>query len=576
LNYDKGAYHIRLRVRPDDVATVRLRVGDTRIPLQEVGRDTLYATYSARYSRALGTSFTYTFELVDGSLKQQVGPFRLDSRSYRPFVVPAWAERAVFYQIFPDRFDNGRKENDPDDVMSWDANPTYSNRFGGDLAGIQKRIPYLAQLGVRSIYLNPVFASPSNHRYEADSYELVDPQLGSNAEFTALGQALKEKGMGLVMDLALNHTSPNFFAFKDIREKERASRYLDWYTVRDFPVRVGPNPNYEAWYGFPSMPKLNTMHPPTTEYLLSVPKFWAKRVPGLDGFRLDVANEVDMRFWRKFRSTVKSQDRNHWIVGEHWGDGRPWLGGDQWDSMMGYQFRDASLKFFVNRSVDSAEFGNQLMATYSSYPPQVSRSLMNLLSSHDTPRFLTLLKGDERMHRLAATVQMTWPGAPSIYYGEEIGMLGGVDPDNRRGMQWTKVSPELTMLRFYRDLIQVRNKSRALQSGDVRLIWAKPNSDAFAFKRTYEREHIIVLINRGSQPVNIPLTSRSAYQVIFSTGETVASSPQTSSFRIGPTSAVVLRHSANPETRVRRSTRASASTSALRLGAGTSQEHHSK
>ncbi|MDX2066638.1 MAG: alpha amylase N-terminal ig-like domain-containing protein, partial [Fimbriimonadaceae bacterium] len=262
LNYDQGRYVIRLRVRPDDVASVTLVVGTTRYAMREVGRDSLYAYYSIGYRRPLGQAFSYQFELRDGAATELVGPYRLDPKAYRPFVVPAWVEKSVFYQIFPDRFKNGRRDNDPAGVQPWNGNPTYGNRFGGDLAGIRQEIPYLSRLGVRSIYLNPVFASPSNHRYEADSYELIDKELGSNAEFVDLGKALKAKGMGVVMDLALNHTSPNFFAFQDIREKERASKYLSWYTVRDFPVRVGPNPNYEAWYGFPSMPKLNTMNPP--------------------------------------------------------------------------------------------------------------------------------------------------------------------------------------------------------------------------------------------------------------------------------------------------------------------------
>jgi glycosidase len=276
-------------------------------------------------------------------------------------------------------------------------------------------------------------------------------------------------------------------------------------------VRVQNNPNYEAWNNYPSMPKLNLMNPATSEAMLQLVDFWKEQVP-LAGLRLDVANEVDMRFWRKLRERTKGLDSQMWIVGEVWGDGSPWLGGDQWDSVMNYQFRDACIGFFAEGKTSPSQFARRLVETHQSYLPQVSRNMMNLLSSHDTPRFLTLCKDDVKLHQLAATVQFTWIGAPSIYYGEELGMPGGADPDNRRGMQWEKVTPDNEMLRYYKKLIQIRNSNRALQSGEPSILLASDKAKTIAYARILDGNIAIVALNRSSQPqtleIPLPRTSK--------------------------------------------------------------------
>ncbi len=521
LNYDRGQLTLAFRVRPGDARSIAAVVDGKPLPLEKQGEDELYARYRVCVPWDRKTDLSYAFEIADGAKTFRFGangltadaatakPFTLKASEYKPFAVPGWVERSVFYQIFPDRFENGDTANDPKKREPWDGSPAWFNRFGGDVAGVEKRADHLVSLGVGAVYFNPVFQSPSNHRYDAEDFKKIDPEFGTNAEFARLTKSLEKRGVKTVMDFVFNHSATTFFAFQDIRDKAEASTYKDWYFVNSYPVNIGENPNYQAWYGFASMPKMNVMNPATHDYLLSLVDYWKKEVP-LAGIRLDVANEVDQRFWRDLRVKVKALDPEMWIVGEVWGDGSPWLGGDQWDSVMNYQFRDACLRFFAEEKSTPTQFTSRLMALDASYAPQVSRNMMNLLSSHDTPRFLTLCKSNADMHKLAATLQFTWVGAPSIYYGEEIGMEGGGDPENRRGMEWQKATTTNPMLRYYKTLIATRNKSRALQSGDAHILTTSDTDGTLAFARTLDKDVAIVALNRSREPRTVTVSLANA------------------------------------------------------------------
>jgi glycosidase len=513
LNYDRGKLIISLRTRPHDLRQIYLITAARRYLMRLIKSDDLYAFYQCEIAWDRKQNLSYNFELWDGKKKLLFGAnglaapyrsFQIIAKNFVPFQVPDWVERTVFYQIFPDRFENGDKANDPPDVVAWNTKPQWFNRFGGDVAGVRKRLPYLKELGISSVYFNPVFQSPSNHRYDAEDFKKIDPQFGTNAEFVALTRELQASGIRTVMDFVFNHTATTFPAFVDVRQKGEASAYKNWYFIKSYPVRVQNNPNYVAWNNYQSMPKLNLLNPATSEAMLQLVDFWKEQVP-LAGLRLDVANEVDMRFWRKLRGRAKNLDSQMWIVGEVWGDGAPWLGGDQWDSVMNYQFRDACIGFFAEDKTSPSQFARRLMEIHQSYLPQVSRNMMNLLSSHDTPRFLTLCKDDVKLHQLAATVQFTWIGAPSIYYGEELGMPGGADPDNRRGMQWEKATPDNEMLRHYKKLIQIRNSNRALQSGEPSILLANDKAKTIAYARILDGNIAIVALNRSSQPQTLEI-----------------------------------------------------------------------
>jgi glycosidase len=518
LNYDQGQLTLTLRARAGDIQAASVRINGRVLPMVLTSSDDLYAFYTARLPWNRKSDLSYRFAVRDGGALKYLGasgvavsaavarPFVLSAAKFQPFVVPGWVEKSVIYQIFPDRFANGDKSNDPRDVVAWDTAPTWFNRFGGDAAGVQSHLKYLQDLGVSAVYFNPVFASPSNHRYDASEFKKIDPQFGTNEEFATLTRAMQKRGIRTVMDFVFNHTATNFAPFQDIRDKGETSIYKDWYFIRSFPVRVEDKPNYEAWYGYPSMPKLNVLNPPTRDYLLGLVNFW-KQNAALSGLRLDVANEVKPEFWRLLRKRAKGIDSNLWIVGEQWGDAKPWLGGDQWDSVMNYQFRDAALRYFARGETKPSQFVALLMEIYNSYAPQVSRNAMNLLSSHDTPRFLTECKNDAALHRLATTLQFTWPGVPSIYYGEELGMEGGGDPGNRRGMEWSRTNAQNEMLRFYKTLIRVRQSSHALQSGSPQVLVADDAANTLAFARIFGSDAAIVALNRSDEArtMQIPL-----------------------------------------------------------------------
>lgn len=518
LNYDRGHLTLSLRLRTGDASSASVIAGGTKYPLRLAGQDELYARYVAAVPWDRKTDLTYRFTVSDGDKVFGVGangltptaaaaaPFTLAAKTFTPFVVPGWVERGALYQIFPDRFANGDPRNDPADVQPADAKPTYYNRFGGDAAGVRKHLDYLQSLGVGAVYFNPVFASPSNHRYDTTDYHSIDPQFGTNAEFSTLTADMKSRGIRTVMDFVLNHTATNFAPFADIRKNGAASSYKDWYYIQGYPIHGGAHPNYTAWFGFESMPKLNVMNPATHEYLLGLVPYWRERAP-LSGMRLDVAGEVDQRLWRDLRREVKATDPDIWIVGEFWGNASQWLQGDQWDSVMNYQFRDACLRFVAEGKTKPSQFADRLMSVYAAYPPQVDRNLMNLLSSHDTPRFLTLCGENAALDRLAVAVQFTWVGAPSIYYGEEIGMSGGADPDNRRMMDWARATDTNPMLTYYKKMIAIRKSSRALQSGDPVILQTDDAADTLSYARVLDNDAVVVVINRSSEPrtITVPL-----------------------------------------------------------------------
>lgn len=555
LNYDRGKLRLVLRARPNDLRQVRLVTSGKTIPMQLSRSDELYANYTVELPWDRKANISYEFEIVDGNRVSRYGanglsstprPFQLVAKTFRPFVVPSWVEKTVFYQIFPDRFDNGDKSNDPPNVQPWDTKPSGFSRLGGDVAGVEKHVDYLSGLGISAVYFNPVFKSPSNHRYDAQDYKTLDPEFGTNAEFSALTKDLQKRGIRTVMDFVFNHTATTFAPFADIIKEGETSPYKNWYFINSYPVKVQEPPNYVAWFNYSAMPKLNLQNPPTRDYMLGLVNYWKEQVP-LAGLRLDVANEVDMRFWRLLRTRAKGIDPQIWIVGEVWGDGTPWLGGDQWDSTMNYPFLFANSDFFAEGKTSSTQFTKSLMDLYNRYPPQVSRNMMNLLSSHDTPRFLDRCHNDERLQRLAATVQFTWVGAPSIYYGEELGMQGGADPDNRRGMQWSLATSNNPTLSYYKQLIRIRNGSHALQSGDPKILLSDDTHKTLVYSRTLGKETAITAINRSEDPqtILISLSAQSPNQFTDAlSGQTFQKGDNNQlKVQLAPLSGVILLHS---------------------------------
>jgi len=448
--------------------------------------------------------------------------------------VPEWAKGAFIYQIFPDRFANGDRSTDPPDVEPWHSPPHSRGFKGGDLTGVRSRLGYLSDLGVEMIYLNPIFSSPSNHRYDAADYYTVDPMLGGNAALQSLVLDAHAKGMKVIVDASFNHVHPRFFAFADLIERGERSEYRDWFVVNEWPLRIryrpskkggwiedwipvwkkeigipveeakdpGPpvEPTYDSWYGVPSMPRLNLANPGTRRYALDVARHWVSEF-GIDGWRMDVARYVDHDFWADFRKAVKAVNPDAYLLSEIMGDASAWMGEAGFDATMNYTFRDLAVSFLAKEEKDGSETIRDLARMMVMYPWAVTLANQNLIGSHDTPRFLTVAGGALWRLRLATVLQFTIPGAPGVYYGDEVGLSGGHDPGSRAGFPWEPDPTRHEIHRTITDLVALRRSQPALVAGD----WSPLASGRhfFAFERRLGRRRAVVAINRGARAVHV-------------------------------------------------------------------------
>lgn len=433
------------------------------------------------------------------------------------FAQPDWVRAAVVYQIFPDRFCNGDPSGDPPGHMDWNARPATREPAGGDLAGIRQRLGYLQELGINCIYLTPIFAAPAYHKYDTTDYFRVDPAFGSNAAFADLVAEAHGAGTRVILDAVFNHSGSTWFAFRDVVEQGADSPYAGWfYELREFPVDEA-RINYETFADrVASMPKLDTANPDCADYLLKVAEHWI-RAAGIDGWRLDVANEVDHRFWRRFRDRVKAANPQAFIIGEVWHDPTDWLQGDQFDSVMNYPWRTATLAFLKGQ-IDAAEYDGLLTRQRFHYPAEVRRGLLNLLGSHDTPRIRTEA-GSRAKAALGTLLLLTAPGVPMIYAGDEIGMEGAQDPDCRRGFPWERPEEhDLGLLSLYRRLIGLRKRFPWLNDGAWETFHADGVRNVLGYRRMPEPleapgrageagEGLWVVVNAGPNPVTVPVPS---------------------------------------------------------------------
>lgn len=433
---------------------------------------------------------------------------------------PYWAIDAIFYQIFPDRFFNGNPSNDPVQTCAWDELPTITNFFGGDLEGIRMKIPYLQEIGVNALWLNPIFAAPSNHRYDTSDYLTVDPALGDQNDLIKLVNELHQNRFHLILDGVFNHTGTEFFAFKDVMLHGDSSPYRDWYYFTEYPVCFEPRPNYACWWDIFSLPKLKVTHTEVRNYLLRVGTYWIEEA-NIDGWRLDVPNEIEPTFWEEFRDEVKQVNPEAYIVGEIWKDARYWLQRKLFDGVMNYLFRDLILDFFASRKLRLSTFDFLLGKIRLQYPETANFLLLNLLGSHDTPRIinafqtrLARLPGhtgsyDEAIEHLrpALILQFTYIGIPMIYYGDEIGMIGEADPDCRHTMLWETDKWNGPLRELYKKLAGLRHKWEPLRRGTFQPLLADDADEILAFIRQDPMKSILIVINCSddSKRINLPL-----------------------------------------------------------------------
>lgn len=447
--------------------------------------------------------------MPDGPDKVFMMPVLSENQAFK---IPNWAKNAIVYQIFPDRFFNGNPKNSPPKIEKWENEVIkYNSFFGGDLSGIIQKLDYIKELGVNAIYLTPVFASNTNHKYNIFDYYKIDPYFGTNDELKELVNKAHSLGIRVILDAVFNHCGTEFFAFKDVVTNGENSQYKNWFDIRKYPVEAQytffkdeSQTQYSTFGYFGGLPKLMTQNLEVQKYFIDAAVYWIKEAD-IDGWRLDVADEVDPSFWREFRKAVKQEKEDALIIGEVWYDSSSWLQGDQFDTVMNYVFQKSVIQYIALKQISPEEFGYNLEELRGIYKQQPYSSLWNLIDSHDTARFLTVADCDIDSLKLAAFMQMTFTGIPMIYYGDEVGMQGGPDPDCRRGMLWGERQNK-ELLEYYKQLIKIRKENIELTKGDFKTICADNENWIYGFEREYMDKSIKVYINNGDKNYDIELT----------------------------------------------------------------------
>jgi len=549
----KDKVTITIRIYKNDVTDCKLIYTDTEehtieMKLKPDNKSSIYDYWTGEIPPGKMKK-TYRFKITDGkdmgwytSIGKIEEPFYdRDFMIIPDFRTPDWMKNAVVYQIFPDRFFDGNRENNVkkgeyiylgteaythENWNSLPQNPTKcADFFGGDLEGIKEKIPYLKDLGITVIYLNPIFLSPSNHKYDTQDYREVDPHFGGNKALKELVENAHKEGIKIIIDGVFNHTGSKHLWFdKDhIYKTEGAyesknSPYYNFYTFRKWPD------DYICWWGFDTLPKLDYKSPELRKEIYggenSIAKMWIRDYH-IDGWRLDVPNEAGIGgrtdehgLWKEFRKAVKSANSDAYITGEIWENASTWLEGKEFDGVMNYNGHMQPMWRWLGgidhngypAKMTVSQMDEWLTYTRADYYLPCTQVNLNLLDSHDTKRFITVLGGDLEKFRLAVFFQMTYVGAPMIYYGDEIGTEGDKDPDCRRTFNWDPKKWNKDLRNLYKKLIAVRNKYKALRTGSFETLYVNDEKNIYAFTRYDKNNKILVILNGGEKcSVKIPL-----------------------------------------------------------------------
>lgn len=520
----------RLRAAKGDLTSCTFCYGDracrknpieiTKVKMTVTAQD----EYFDYFEVTIETEFTrvcYYFEISDGSQVQlyyadifgEKLPAERSELFQLPFNhrddrtdIPQWFNEAVVYNIFPDSYATSHRYISGKGLEKPAAGQTCKSKNGGTLTGILENLDAIRALGITCIYLNPIFTAGEYHKYDVLDYYDIDPCFGTKEEFKQLVDTCHENGIHVILDIVINHCSWHFFAFEDVVQNGESSRHKDWFYRLSYPV-VRPDsgeaiPGYDCFAYERKMPKLNTANPEVQEYFCRVCAYWLTEF-GIDGWRLDVANEVNHRFWRAFRETAKAANPNCVLIGEVWESAPQWLQGDQFDSTMNYDFRKNCRDFFALGQIDSLTFNARVTQMLMRYPTPVAYAQLNLLDSHDVSRFLSVCGDNHARMRLAIAFQMTFAGVPSVYYGDEKGFCGITEDEYRRPMLWDGAEGEPE--RFYKQMIALRKENPALISGGFRMLHAAAGSGLYIFERFSSDSRIFVALNASNQQEEIPV-----------------------------------------------------------------------
>ncbi|RPK01364.1 Neopullulanase [Bacillus subtilis] len=419
------------------------------------------------------------------------------------FQAPEWVKSTVWYQIFPERFANGREDLSPENALPWGSkDPGVNDFFGGDLQGIIDKLDYLEELGVNGIYVTPIFSAPSNHKYDTLDYYSIDPHFGDPELFRTLVSQLHQRGMRIMLDAVFNHIGSASPQWQDVVKNGAQSSYKDWFHIHSFPVKED---NYDRFAFTPDMPKLNTANPEVQRYLLDIALYWIREFD-IDGWRLDVANEVDHVFWKTFRQAVSAEKPDVYILGEIWHSAEPWLRGDEFHAVMNYPFTEPMMEYFADRTIPASRMAHRINAHLMNGMKQANEVMFNLLDSHDTKRLLTRCRNDEKKARALLAFMFAQTGSPCIYYGTEIGLDGENDPLCRKCMVWEKEKQNQDMLRFMKRLIALRKQEHTLLTeGNLEWILLDDQNDWISFSRTLNEKTMIYFFNQGEGTRHISL-----------------------------------------------------------------------
>ncbi|MBQ2900523.1 MAG: alpha-glycosidase [Agathobacter sp.] len=515
---EKGYFVIRLKTKRNDIKRVTLLYQDKYIPINfhdtraskemhKIASDNYCDYYEVRLEMDM-VCLRYQFELEDyeGQIYYYANhEFYKEPRTHIDYmydcpqnlreeemvVTPEWAKNKVVYQIFPSRFATSQDVREED----WYQAPIgHQADLKGDLRGIINHLEHLVELGVDIIYMTPIFQSPSSHKYNTVDYYKIDPSFGTEEDIKELVDKAHALEMYVIMDAVFNHTGTDFFAFQDVLEKQADSRYVDWYYIDCFPLDMqwGKKPNFKTFSYFPGMPKLNLQNDEVAEYCIGVGRYWMEKCH-IDGWRLDVGDEVSHKFWRRFRKAIKEVNPEALIIGEVWHHAEDFLDGEEWDTVMNYPFCFAMENLVANESITASQFLGQMGYLEGNLHSRIYPLLWNLIDSHDFSRFMYRCGEDVERFKLGVGLQLLWPGMPFVYYGDEYGMTGGADPDCRRGMVWDEKYQNQEIYEWYRKLIRIRKEYPVLTEGRTTNVFCDDEQGVFAITKEKDGQEMILL-----------------------------------------------------------------------------------
>lgn len=517
---DKDIFVIRVQVKKDDMKEIILHYEDKYIPMErkdtrkvismkKVATSQFHDYYEAQLQMHL-ICLRYFFEFIDThGEKVYYGNYEFNKdcitnrdrmfdcpqnlREEEMFEVPQWAANKVVYQIFPSRF----AASQPVDKKLWYKAPiTHMDDLHGNLRGIMEHLDYIENLGIDVLYMTPIFKSNSCHKYDTIDYYQIDPSFGTTEDLKELVQKAHERGMKVVLDAVYNHTGRDFFAFQDILEKGEKSRYLDWYFIDELPPKdeMGEIPNFKCFGYYGGMPKLNLKNPEVEKYVTDVACYWIKECD-IDGWRMDVGDEISHFFWKNFRKAIKAVKKDMLIIGEIWHYAGDFLEGDEWDTVMNYPFYLNMIDLLADTRINVSQFVQNLGYLKGRLNKKCYPLMWNLIDSHDTARFLHLCNDNKKKQHLAAAFQLLLPGMPMVYYGDEFAMPGANDPDCRRGMYWDEEYQDKEMFQWYKKLLQIRKTHTCVVEGELIEISARDEEETIVMIRKNGEETIAMIFN---------------------------------------------------------------------------------